>query len=73
MDDEGTTGQKIREIRAQLGMSLRQFAALIGMSHMSIMYWEKGRSTPCLKAVRKIQMGCRQKSLMLTIEDITAE
>lgn len=36
-----TIGERIREIRLQNNMSLRDFAKVIGTANTTVMYWEK--------------------------------
>ena len=39
-----TIGKRIREVRLQNNMSLRDFAELIGVADTTVMKWEKGIS-----------------------------
>lgn len=39
-----TIGERIREVRLQNDMSLRDFAELIGVADTTVMKWEKGIS-----------------------------
>lgn len=39
-----TIGKRIREVRLQNDMSLRDFAELIGVADTTVMKWEKGIS-----------------------------
>ena len=39
-----TIGKRIREVRLQNDMSLRDFAELIGVTDTTVMKWEKGIS-----------------------------
>ncbi len=43
--------QHIKEYRASTGLTLRRFAEELGVSHMSISYWERGDRIPGLDAV----------------------
>lgn len=36
----------IVKVRANLNMSLREFAKLIGVSHNAVWLWEKGKTKP---------------------------
>lgn len=36
----------IKELRKKMGLSLLQFSKVLGVSHTSIMNWEKGTSEP---------------------------
>ena len=40
------TGQEIKELRKQLGMSQKQFAEVLGVSRRAVAYWEKGKKQP---------------------------
>ena len=42
-DEEMTIGERIREIRLQNNMSLRDFAKVIGTANTTVMYWEKDK------------------------------
>ena len=47
----------IRRLRKKLGLTTRQLAAQVGVSHVSIVHWETGSRKPrevCLRALRLI-------------------
>lgn len=44
-----TIGERIREIRLQNNMSLRDFAKVIGTANTTVMYWKKTREKYHLK------------------------
>lgn len=37
---------KVRELRRELGLSVSQFAKLIGSNTCSVYYWEQGKTNP---------------------------
>ena len=47
----------IKRLRKKLGLTTRQLAARVGVSHVSIVHWESGQRQPrevCLRALRAI-------------------
>ncbi len=60
----------LKASRERLGLSSRQFGALVGVSDQSIYKWEQGTSTPRasqLQAIRAVQkMGKREALAALT-------
>jgi len=54
------TPNAIRRMRKKLGLTVRQLAAQVGVSHVSIVHWESGSRKPrevCLRALRLIAKG----------------
>lgn len=37
---------EIRKLREEVGLTQRQFAQLLGVSHQTVISWEKGRTEP---------------------------
>lgn len=50
------TGQEIRQIRKDLGMSQSKFAAWLGVSVLTIKRWESGHRKPGGPVVRLIRL-----------------
>ena len=46
MDDIGTVGQKIRELRKKAGLTQQQVAEKMGVQSPTISQWETGRFIP---------------------------
>lgn len=42
-----TFGARLRTLRAQQGLNMREFGALIGVSHGTVFKWEDGKAYPC--------------------------
>ena len=51
----GITAEEIRAIRAELKVSRKEMAKMIGASRSSMDYWERGIFTPGAKFARKIR------------------
>lgn len=49
------TGKKIRQLRRKLGMTQPQFAALVGVTKMTIINWEQERRKPTQLAQKRLQ------------------
>jgi len=46
--------EEIKEIRNQLGLTQKQLADKLGVTHISVWKWEKGRAKPHKTFVSKI-------------------
>ena len=51
-----TPGQRIKAVRAQLGMTQRQFAKLVGVRQPTLATWETDSKTPSEMAQRFIDL-----------------
>jgi len=40
------TPNEIRKLRDEVGLTQRQFARLLGVTHQTVINWEKGRTEP---------------------------
>lgn len=68
-----TTGEKIANIRNRLGLSIRKFALLMGVSPMLIIYYERNVRIPKLTTIRMFQRELAKLGINLSIEDIVTE
>jgi len=50
----GVSAESIRALRARLGMTRKQFAAVLGVSPGSIFGWETGRTVPRGKSLERL-------------------
>jgi DNA-binding transcriptional regulator YiaG len=48
------TATEVRAMRAAVGASVRSFASLVGVGHMSISRWERGEVAPSRDNARKL-------------------
>lgn len=60
-----TDAQRIRVIRAYTGYGAGEFAAKVGVSRQSLTDWERGRSTPGLRACKALAKIIRDAGLEL--------
>ncbi len=65
MDDIGTVGQRIRELREKAGLTQQQVAEKIGLHWTSISQWERGRNIP-----REASAARLAKALGVEVQDI---
>jgi putative transcriptional regulator len=54
------TGNLIREIRLETGLTQEQFAGQLGVTCSTINRWERGRSKPSPLAIQKIEQLLEQ-------------
>lgn len=52
-----TVGVRIRQVRKERGMTLKQLASLMGCSHPTIHDWESGRRNPKLATIKRLAMA----------------
>lgn len=65
MDDIGTVGQRIRELREKAGLTQQRVAEKIGLHWTSISQWERGRNIP-----REASAARLAKALGVEVQDI---
>lgn len=56
--------QRIRVIRALLGLQVQQFAALVGVTKTVVTNWEKGRNSPQRKFQKNLSELCQKERIM---------
>jgi transcriptional regulator with XRE-family HTH domain len=49
-----TIGEKIKERRLEIGISNREFAKKVGVSHVAVLDWQKGNRNPRKPTVKVI-------------------
>lgn len=47
-------GTRIRQARTKVGLSIRDLAALLGVSHATVGHWETGTHAPSVAALLKV-------------------
>lgn len=52
-----TFGEKLRKLRELKGLSRKQLASLIGVSEITILRWEQGRTYPNLKELQALTLA----------------
>ena len=59
--------QTIRELREERGESEGQLAAAIGVTHATIVDWERGRTSPSITSLRRLteHFGVRDDEINL--------
>lgn len=54
MEEDNLIGQRIRDTRESLGLSLEELGDLVGVSAQSVQQWETGKTTPRTARMRKL-------------------
>lgn len=49
-----TTGEKIKVMRSEKGLSQEEFAEAVGVNRIAVSSWERGKNSPPAKTQRKI-------------------
>lgn len=62
-----TFGEQVLQVRAQLGMSQDKFARELDISHATINFWEKGKSSPQKRYQRLFERFCREHGISLPV------
>lgn len=47
-------GTRIRQARSKAGLSIRELATLLGLSHATVGHWETGTHAPSIAAMLKV-------------------
>jgi transcriptional regulator with XRE-family HTH domain len=67
-------GQRLRQIREELGKTQEEFAELIGMSVDFLSLIERGRNAPSFKKLERMALGLNEPvSSLFTFNSITRE
>ncbi|MHC4759135.1 MAG: helix-turn-helix domain-containing protein [Planctomycetota bacterium] len=53
--DNQDLSKMVREIRAALGLTQKQFAAKIGVAYATVNRWENNRRKPCALAMGQLE------------------
>lgn len=61
---------QIRYWRTRRGLTQKQVASMIGVDHSSLSYWESGRRTPRLDALRRLARALRVSVASILREEI---
>lgn len=54
MKKHASLGATLRAARLKKSLTLREVAAKLGTSHVSVLFWEQGRSIPRIKSLGKV-------------------
>jgi len=54
--------EKIRQIRNDLGLTQAEFAKLIGVHRITVVYWEGGKMRPSRLAMQAIERALHSRS-----------
>lgn len=67
-------GQRLRQIREELGKTQEEFAELIGMSVDFLSLIERGRNAPSFKKLERMALGLNEPvAFLFTFNSITQE
>ena len=53
--DNKDLSKMVREVRAALGLTQKQFAAKIGVAYATVNRWENNRRKPCPLAMQQLE------------------
>ena len=59
-------GAKIRQLRERRGMTQKQLADALGLSHVAICLWETGENVPTIQNLYRLAdiLGCDARDLL---------
>lgn len=55
--------KKIRKIRLSMGLDQKEFGAVLGVSQVTVCYWETGAVEPSAKSIKKILEFCKENKI----------
>ena len=59
--------EDIKNLRLNALLTQDEFAKLLGVSYTTINRWENGKSTPGIKALKKIDQYCKENSIAFDV------